>query len=76
MRSVQNVLLMKDVTSYTHGPTADVLTAGNLSDLYDVAIDMARFVGSDRFTFAPRFAVERPAPPLSAVAHMRQRTIR
>lgn len=55
LEAADRILLMKDVTSYTYGPTAEVLTAEKLSALYDVAIDRAEFVGTDRFTFAPRF---------------------
>lgn len=57
LEAADHVLLMKDAGSYTYGPTGDVMTSQKLSDLYGVAIDKARFVDSDRFTFAPRFAV-------------------
>jgi iron complex transport system ATP-binding protein len=49
------VLLMNGDGSYRHGPTAETLTAGNLTQLYGVAVDKAEFVGRGVFTFAPRF---------------------
>lgn len=55
LEAATDVLLMRDASSYRHGKVDDVLTADNLSELYDVPIDMARFVGSDTYTFAPRF---------------------
>ena len=57
LEAADQILLMKDAASYTYGPTKEVLTSQKLSELYDVPIDKAQFVGSDRFTFAPRFAV-------------------
>jgi iron complex transport system ATP-binding protein len=48
-----DVLLMKDLRTYRHGPMHDVLTAENLTDLYGVPIDKAEFAGG-KFTFAPR----------------------
>jgi iron complex transport system ATP-binding protein len=50
-----HVLLMKDVSRYEHGPVEDVLTAENLSTLYDVAIAKAAFANGGKFTFAPYF---------------------
>jgi len=50
-----HVLLMKDRRRYEHGPVDDVLTAGNLSSLYDVAIAKAAFADGGKFTFAPYF---------------------
>lgn len=50
-----HVLLMKDRRSYLHGTVADVLTAENLSRLYEVPIAKAAFAAPDRFTFAPYF---------------------
>lgn len=50
------VLLMRDRTSYRHGRTEEVLTAENLTELYSVRIDRARFDGSPSYTFAPTFA--------------------
>jgi iron complex transport system ATP-binding protein len=50
-----HVLLMKDRRHYEHGPVDEVLTAGNLSALYDVAIAKAAFTEGGRFTFAPYF---------------------
>jgi len=50
-----HVLLMKDRRSYQHGTVADVLTAENLSRLYEVPIAKAAFAGDGRFTFAPYF---------------------
>lgn len=49
------VLLMNGDGSYRHGPTAETLTAANLSTLYGLPVDQAVFLGSDAFTFAPRF---------------------
>lgn len=49
-----HVLLMKDLRRYEYGPVDDVLTAENLSMLYDVPIAKAAFVGGT-FTFAPSF---------------------
>ena len=46
---------MKGRDSYRHGPVAEVLTAANLSDLYDVAIARADFAGGGKFTYAPFF---------------------
>ena len=50
-----HVLLMKDRRSYLHGPVADVLTAENLSRLYEVPIAKAAFADAGRYTFAPYF---------------------
>ena len=50
-----HVLLMKDVRRYEHGTVDDVLTAPNLSTLYDVAIAKAAFTQGSKFTFAPYF---------------------
>jgi iron complex transport system ATP-binding protein len=50
-----HVLLMKDRRRYDHGCVDDVLTAGNLSSLYDVAIAKAAFADGGKFTFAPYF---------------------
>ena len=50
-----HVLLMKDRSRYEHGRVDDVLTAGNLSSLYDVAIAKAAFAAGGKFTFAPYF---------------------
>ena len=50
-----HVLLMKDLRRYEHGRVDEVLTAGNLSSLYDVAIAKAAFAEGGRFTFAPFF---------------------
>ena len=50
-----HVLLMNDRRRYRHGPVADVLTAENLSSLYDVPIARAEFVADGRFTFAPTY---------------------
>jgi iron complex transport system ATP-binding protein len=51
-----HVLLMQDRSRYRHGTVEDVLTAENLSDLYDVAIAKAAFAEGGKFTFAPAFA--------------------
>jgi len=50
-----HVLLMKDVGRYEHGTVEEVLTAENLSTLYDVAIAKAAFAQGGKFTFAPYF---------------------
>src|SRR5262245_59408582 len=50
-----HVLLMKDLRCYEHGRVEDVLTAANLSALYDVAIAKAAFADGGKFTFAPYF---------------------
>ena len=50
-----HVLLMKDLSRYEHGTVEDVLTAENLSTLYDVAIAKAAFAEGGKFTFAPYF---------------------
>jgi iron complex transport system ATP-binding protein len=50
-----HVLLMNDRRSYLHGTVADVLTAENLSRLYEVSIARADFADRGRFTFAPYF---------------------
>jgi iron complex transport system ATP-binding protein len=51
-----DVLLMQDSRSYRYGRTEDILTADNLSGLYNVPIDKVQFIGTDKFTFVPRFA--------------------
>lgn len=51
-----HVLLMNDRTRYRHGKVEEVLTAENLSDLYEVAIAKAAFTDGGKFTFAPHFA--------------------
>jgi len=50
-----HVLLMKDRRSYLHGTVVDVLTAENLTHLYEVPIARAAFADAGRFTFAPYF---------------------
>jgi iron complex transport system ATP-binding protein len=55
LEAASHVLLMKGRDSYRHGPVAEVLTADNLSDLYDVAIARADFAGGGKFTYAPFF---------------------
>lgn len=50
-----HVLLMKGADRYRHGLTSEVLTAENLTELYDVPVARAEFVGRSDFTFAPRF---------------------
>jgi iron complex transport system ATP-binding protein len=50
-----HVLLMKDRRRYDYGSVGDVLTAGNLSSLYDVSIAKAAFADGGKFTFAPYF---------------------
>ena len=48
-------MLMRDLRHYEHGPVDDVLTAANLSALYDVPIAKADFADGGKFTFAPSF---------------------
>ena len=55
LEAASHVLLMKDRRRYELGPVDDVLTAGNLSSLYDVAIAKAAFADGGKFTFAPYF---------------------
>jgi len=50
-----HVLLMNDRRRYRHGPTDAVLTADNLTKLYDVGIARAEFAEGNRFTFAPTY---------------------
>ncbi|MDQ7247910.1 ABC transporter ATP-binding protein [Dongia sedimenti] len=50
-----HVLLMNDRQRYRHGSVAEVLTADNLTNLYDVAIGRAEFGMGGRFTFAPTY---------------------
>jgi iron complex transport system ATP-binding protein len=50
-----HVLLMNDRHRYRHGRVAEVLTADNLTNLYDVAIARAEFGMGGRFTFAPTY---------------------
>jgi iron complex transport system ATP-binding protein len=51
-----HALLMNDRRRYRHGRVTEVLTAENLSSLYDVPIARAEFVSDGRFTFAPTYA--------------------
>jgi iron complex transport system ATP-binding protein len=55
LEAATHVLLMKDADRYEHGPVEKVLTAENLSTLYDVAIAKAAFADGGKFTFAPYF---------------------
>jgi iron complex transport system ATP-binding protein len=50
-----HALLMNDCRHYRHGPVDQILTAENLSSLYDVPIARAEFVAGGRFTFAPTY---------------------
>jgi iron complex transport system ATP-binding protein len=52
-----HVLLMNDRRRYRHGPVAEILTAENLSSLYDVPIARAEFAAGGRFTFAPTYVL-------------------
>jgi iron complex transport system ATP-binding protein len=52
-----HVLLMNDRRRYRHGPVAEILTAENLSCLYDVPIARAEFAAGGPFTFAPTYAL-------------------
>lgn len=55
IEAASHVLLMKDRRRYEHGPVDGVLTARNLSSLYDVPIAKAVFAEGGKFTFAPYF---------------------
>ena len=50
-----HVLLMRDRQRYEFGAVEEVLTAENLSTLYDVPIAKAAFAPGGKFTFAPSF---------------------
>lgn len=50
-----DVLLMTSGTRYVCGPTAEALSAENLSDLYDLPIARADFAGLAKHTYAPVF---------------------
>ncbi len=50
-----HVLLMNDRRRYQYGPVEEILTAENLSHLYEVAIAKAAFADGGKFTFAPYF---------------------
>jgi iron complex transport system ATP-binding protein len=50
-----DVLLMTSGNSYVCGPTADALSAENLSALYDLPIARADFDGLSKHTYAPVF---------------------
>lgn len=50
-----DVLLMTSGSNYVCGPTADALTAENLSTLYDLPIARADFDGLEKHTYAPVF---------------------
>nr|WP_210259425.1 ABC transporter ATP-binding protein [Agrobacterium sp. a22-2] len=50
-----DVLLMTSGSSYVYGPTADTLSAGNLTDLYHLPIARADFEGLAKHTYAPVF---------------------
>jgi iron complex transport system ATP-binding protein len=52
-----HALLMEDVQHCRHGPVDAVLTADNLSSLYDVPIARAEFVPGGAFTFAPAYSL-------------------
>lgn len=56
LEAASHVLLMNDRRHYSHGPVGEVLTARNLSHLYDVAIGRAEFAEGGRFTFAPAYS--------------------
>jgi iron complex transport system ATP-binding protein len=55
LEAASHVLLMNDRRRYRHGPVAEILTAENLSSLYDVPIARAEFAAGGRFTFAPTY---------------------
>ena len=50
-----HVLLMQSATDYRFGPVAEILNAGNLTDLYDLPIGRANFEGQTKHTYAPLF---------------------
>jgi iron complex transport system ATP-binding protein len=50
-----DVLLMTSGDSYVYGPTADTLSAANLTVLYDLPIARADFDGLAKHTYAPVF---------------------
>jgi len=52
-----HALLMQDAQRYRHGPVGTVLTAENLSSLYDVPIARAEFAPGGKFTFAPAYSL-------------------
>lgn len=54
-----DVLLIGGRDSFVNGPVETVLTAENLTDLYDVRIARAEFAGSGSFTFAPMLRQDR-----------------
>jgi iron complex transport system ATP-binding protein len=51
-----HALLMKHRDRYSHGTVAEVLTAEQLSELYEVPIAKAAFSQGGKFTFAPYYA--------------------
>jgi len=53
-----DVLLMTSGDSYVFGPTAEALSAGNLTALYDLPIARADFDGLTKHTYAPVFRHE------------------
>ena len=53
-----DVLLMTSGSRYVLGPTADALSAENLTDLYDLPIARADFDGLAKHTYAPVFRHE------------------
>lgn len=53
-----DVLLMTSGSKYVCGPTAEALSAENLSDLYDLPIARADFDGLAKHTYAPVFRHE------------------
>ena len=50
-----DVLLMTSGSSYIYGPTAEALSAENLTHLYDLPIARADFAGLAKHTYAPVF---------------------
>lgn len=53
LEAASHVMLMQDRKRYLHGTVDAVLTAANLTALYDVAIAKATFADGRKFTFAP-----------------------
>ncbi|MGQ3212209.1 MAG: ABC transporter ATP-binding protein [Shinella sp.] len=54
-----DVLLMSSESSYVCGPTADALSAENLTVLYDLPVARADFAGLAKHTYAPVFRHDR-----------------
>ncbi len=55
-----HVLLLNGAGPHRGGPTGEILTADNLTALYDVPIARADFAGGARYTFAPLYGTGAP----------------